>query len=82
MSGSIGFTLNATAGVILLLLSIPIKFLMKSLQIRGTGNGEFTKKDLRGKIAIVTGSNTGIGKRTAANLSKMGAICVLACRDS
>ena len=27
--------------------------------------------DMRDKVVIVTGSNTGIGKRTAANIAKM-----------
>ena len=36
---------------------------------------------MRGKIAIVTGSNTGIGKETARGLAARGATVVLACRD-
>jgi NAD(P)-dependent dehydrogenase (short-subunit alcohol dehydrogenase family) len=38
-------------------------------------------QDMQGKIAIVTGSNTGIGKETARGLAKRGATVVLACRD-
>ena len=34
-----------------------------------------------GKTAIVTGSNTGIGKETALNFAKRGARVILACRD-
>jgi NAD(P)-dependent dehydrogenase (short-subunit alcohol dehydrogenase family) len=37
---------------------------------------------MEGKITIVTGSNTGIGKETARGLAKMGATVVLACRDA
>lgn len=37
--------------------------------------------DLSGKIAIVTGANSGIGKHTAENLARMGAHVVLACRS-
>jgi NAD(P)-dependent dehydrogenase (short-subunit alcohol dehydrogenase family) len=37
--------------------------------------------DLRNKVAIITGANTGIGKETAKALAKMGAELVLACRD-
>jgi NAD(P)-dependent dehydrogenase (short-subunit alcohol dehydrogenase family) len=37
--------------------------------------------DLQGKIAIVTGGNTGIGKETVRGLAAAGAEVVLACRD-
>jgi retinol dehydrogenase-12 len=37
--------------------------------------------DLTNKVAIVTGSNTGIGKYTALGLAKLGAQVILACRD-
>ena len=36
---------------------------------------------MNGKICIVTGSNTGIGKETARGLAQRGAKVVLACRD-
>jgi len=39
------------------------------------------KTDLNGKVVIVTGANTGIGKETAISLAAMGASVVLACRD-
>jgi NAD(P)-dependent dehydrogenase (short-subunit alcohol dehydrogenase family) len=38
-------------------------------------------ENLQGKVAIVTGSNTGIGKETARGLVRLGATVVLAVRD-
>ena len=37
--------------------------------------------DLNGKIAIVTGGNTGIGYETAKAISSMGAHTIIACRS-
>ena len=37
---------------------------------------------LRGKVCLVTGSSSGIGKATASGLAALGATVVLACRDS
>ncbi|CAG7824749.1 unnamed protein product [Allacma fusca] len=39
------------------------------------------EENISGKIAIVTGSNCGLGKQTALELAKRGAEVVLACRD-
>ena len=36
---------------------------------------------MTGKICIVTGANTGIGKETALGLAKLGATIVMVCRD-
>ena len=38
-------------------------------------------EDLSGKVAIVTGSNTGIGLQTAKMLCDAGAHVVMACRS-
>ena len=38
--------------------------------------------DLKGKVAIVTGANSGIGLETTARLAEMGAKVVMACRDT
>jgi NAD(P)-dependent dehydrogenase (short-subunit alcohol dehydrogenase family) len=47
-------------------------------------NGQWTTEaigDLSGRLAIVTGANTGIGFVTALELARHGADVVLACRD-
>ncbi len=43
--------------------------------------GVMTVSEMRGKICIVTGSNSGIGKETALGLAKMGAIVVMVVRN-
>ncbi|HET9411126.1 MAG TPA: SDR family NAD(P)-dependent oxidoreductase, partial [Candidatus Dormibacteraeota bacterium] len=47
--------------------------------------GRWTEADIpdqNGRIAVVTGANTGIGFRTARVLAEQGAQVVLACRDA
>ncbi len=40
-----------------------------------------TLSEMQGKICLVTGSNSGIGKETALSLSKMGATVVMVVRN-
>lgn len=39
------------------------------------------EKDLQGKVAVITGANTGIGRATALELASRGAEVILACRS-
>lgn len=42
---------------------------------------DFAGTDMRGKVAVVTGCNTGIGYHTALKIGQMGATVVMACRN-
>ena len=49
-----------------------------------SSNGKWTTGDIpdqRGRVAVVTGANTGLGYHTAAALAQAGAQVVLAVRD-
>jgi NAD(P)-dependent dehydrogenase (short-subunit alcohol dehydrogenase family) len=39
------------------------------------------KPDMRGKVCLVTGSSSGLGKATAMGLAQLGATVILGCRD-
>ena len=43
---------------------------------------QIVKSSMQGKICMVTGANSGIGKATALALAQMGATVVMVCRDS
>lgn len=47
----------------------------------GAKLSSFPVVDLTGKVAVVTGANTGIGYKTAKALAVMGAQTILACRS-
>ena len=40
----------------------------------------YPEVDLSGKVALVTGANTGIGYETAKALARLGAHTIIACR--
>lgn len=64
-------------------VSVQIKIDWKCSSSRWAQGGIFKKDDVRidGKIVVITGANTGIGKETGLDLAKRGGKIYLACRD-
>jgi len=56
-------------------------YMMDRLFKRGFRAPVYKKIDMKDKVAIVTGANSGIGRVTAFELAKKGAIVILACRN-
>ena len=50
--------------------------------MRGPTKGTDNTKKLDGKLVVITGANTGIGKETAIDLAKRGAKVIICCRDA
>ena len=57
-----------------------ILFLLKQY-FRG-GQYKGIKSDLSGKVAIITGGNSGIGKQTALDLAKQGCYIIIGSRNT
>uniref|UniRef100_A0A336MUF0 CSON005967 protein n=1 Tax=Culicoides sonorensis TaxID=179676 RepID=A0A336MUF0_CULSO len=63
----------------LMLILIPVVIYLYRLYIQGASYKKNNRID--GKVVIITGANTGIGKETAIELAKRGGKIYLACRD-
>lgn len=76
---------NAGPKVEYIYIHIGIKYTLNCyLSLRFWYQGkEFRRPDvhIKGKVVIVTGCNTGIGKETALELAKRGGRIYMACRD-
>ena len=49
--------------------------------VGGEGRSASRPSDMRGKVAVITGGNTGIGYATAKTLAVLGAHVIIACRS-
>merc|ERR1719491_969320 len=80
------FKLLRTGSLLILVLAVGAQVWLKYGDQRQFNNTTTADEaaadvDLTGKIAIVTGSNTGIGKPTARVLAAHGATVIMACRN-
>lgn len=62
-------------------LWFPIKYFFSPNHRSQLYQQKYLNLDVLGKVCIVTGSNTGIGKQTALHLACKGAMVILACRN-
>lgn len=66
----------------LLVVLVILLFAYLSNKYFFSGGRCYSKRRLDNKVAIITGSNTGIGYQTALDFARRGAKVILACRDT
>src|SRR5437667_8156609 len=52
-----------------------------SHHLHDEGSNLMTQHTMHGKVCLVTGSSSGLGKATALRLAELGATVILGCRD-
>merc|ERR1712223_1813447 len=80
------YTEGEIAAIVLgVLIGIPLVLFLMLYALKrwmqGPTKGSDNPKKLDGKLVVITGANTGIGKVTATDLAKRGARVIICCRD-
>ncbi|XP_050436237.1 retinol dehydrogenase 14 [Adelges cooleyi] len=70
----VALSINAVLIAVIFLVTIKAYTWMTTGMYRGTTN-------MKGKVVIITGCNSGIGKETAKDMAKRGARLIMACRN-
>ncbi len=63
----------------MIIVGISCLFLLKKYF---NGGVNYFKRNLKDKVVLITGSNTGIGYETALELAKLDCTVILGCRDN
>ncbi len=71
----------AALGLVLLLLLLVGGFFLLRRYLRGPTKGSDNPKRLDGRVVVITGANSGIGKVTAEELYARGARVIMLCRS-
>lgn len=72
----LGYSRGGTLGSLVLLSS-----LLAGLHLYMQGGRCRSARSLKGKVVVITGANTGIGKITATDMARRGARVIMLCRD-
>jgi NAD(P)-dependent dehydrogenase (short-subunit alcohol dehydrogenase family) len=68
--------------ILVALIAVWLAFFQKGFKTGGAVSEEWLQRSLSGKLAVITGANTGIGIETAKQLAKQGANVIVASRDA
>lgn len=73
-----GIVIASLVGFVIL---VALCLYLLSLWMKGPTKGTDNPKSMDGKVVVITGANTGIGKVTATDMAKRGARVIILCRD-